>query len=312
MNIIFMGTPDFAVPSLNALLAGTHKVVCVVTVPDKPAGRGMVIQSSAVKKAALQARLPVLQPLQLKDASFIQDLRSFHPDLIVVVAFRILPPDVFTLPRKGTVNLHASLLPRYRGAAPIQWALINGEHETGVTTFFIEEKVDTGNVIMQRRVPVGADMNAGELHDILATVGAQVLSATVDCIAEGTCVPVKQVGNVTLALKITRELCCIDWNKSASDIHNIIRALSPIPGAVTMLHGKSLKVLASRLSDKPDSSEPGTIVNVGKNDPIDVQTGRGIISLLKIQPEGKRVMSCEEYVRGYPVHKGDKFHQCPI
>jgi methionyl-tRNA formyltransferase len=312
MNIIFMGTPDFAVPSLNTLLASTHKVVCVVTVPDKPAGRGKVLQSSAIKKAALQARLPVLQPLQLKDASFIRDLQSFQPDLIVVVAFRILPPEVFTLPRKGTVNLHASLLPRYRGAAPIQWALINGEHETGVTTFFIEEKVDTGNVIMQRRVPVGADMNAGELHDILATLGAQVLFETVDCIAEGTCVPLKQVGDVTLAPKITRELCCIDWKKSAFDIHNIIRALSPIPGAVTMLHGKSLKVLASRMADKPDSSEPGTVVNVGKNDPIDVQTGRGIISLLKIQPEGKRVMSCEEYVRGYPVHGGDKFHQCPI
>lgn len=302
-----MGTPDFAVPSLKALLAGSHTVVCVVTAPDKPAGRGMALQSSAVKKAALQARLPVLQPIQLRDTFFIQQLRSFQPDLFVVVAFRILPPDVFTVPPNGTVNLHASLLPRYRGAAPIQWAIINGEQETGVTTFFIEEKVDTGIVIMQRRIAIGADMNGGELHDILATIGAQVLCQTVDCIAAGSCVPVKQTGEVTLAPKITKELCSVHWNKSAVEIHNLIRALSPQPGAVSTLHGKSHKILASRLSDKPGSAEPGTVVDVSRNAGIEVQTGRGVISLLKIQPEGRRIMTCEEYVRGHPLRRGDKF-----
>jgi methionyl-tRNA formyltransferase len=307
MKIIFMGTPDFAVPSLKALLSSMHTVVCAVTAPDKPAGRGLDVQSSAVKKIALQFDLPLLQPEKLDDEILIRKLQDFRADLFVVVAFRILPPAVFKIPPLGTLNLHASLLPKYRGAAPIQWALIQGEQETGVTTFFIDEKVDTGEIILQRTVTVPPEMNSGELHDVLSAIGAEVLLETVAAIEKGNCPRVKQAGPVSLAPKINKELCRIHWDKNAVDIHNFVRGLSPVPGAMTEMHHKILKILATRTTAIPDSAVPGTIIRVDKNGPFYVQTGHGVLSILKVQPEGKRTLTSAEYLRGYPIHVNDKF-----
>ena len=302
-----MGTPDFAVPGLLALVKSSHEVVCVVTTQDKPAGRGLRLQTSAVKRAALEASCPVLQPDNLRDDGFLLGLKSYQPDLMVVVAFRILPSEVFTIPPRGTLNLHASLLPKYRGAAPIQWALINGEKETGVTTFFIEEKVDTGRVIMQRRIAIDPEMNAGELHDALAAAGAEVLLETVDAISAGICRTAEQQGEATLAPKITRELCRIDWERPAVDIHNLVRALAPVPGAVTRWRNTILKILASRLAAGSGTGEPGRILAAAKDGAMHVQTGRGVLSIYRIQPEGKRPMLAGEYLAGHRALLGDHF-----
>ena len=240
MKIVFMGTPDFAVPSLK-ILAQHHQVCAVVTVPDKPAGRGQKMRQSDIKKTAIALNIPVLQPESLKDPDFIEQLKSFNAELFFVVAFRILPAVVFTLPSKGTINLHASLLPSFRGAAPINWALINGEKQTGVTTFFIEEKVDTGKILLQQSLDITPNMTAGELHDALAELGAEVVLNTVNGIDNETLSAVIQEGTVTQAPKITKEICEIDWSKSALDIHNFIRGLSPYPAAFTWYKNKNLK-----------------------------------------------------------------------
>ncbi len=304
-----MGTPEFALPSLKALLNSRHQVVAVVTVPDKPAGRGKKLRPPAVKQVAEDAGLPVLQPTLLSEEKFVRQLGSFHANLFVVVAFRILPPKVFTIPPLGTINLHASLLPKYRGAAPINWAIMNGEPYTGVTTFFIEEKVDTGQILLQRRTPIAAEMTAGELHDELALVGAEVLLETIDGIDQGTLRPVAQDGEVTSAPKLTPELEQIDWSQTATVIHNRIRGLSPIPGCHTYLGGKRLKVLRSKvISDAASGGViAGEIIAVDKSGLLEVQTGTGSIALLELQPEGKRAMLVAEFLRGYPVKVGDVF-----
>lgn len=228
MKIVFMGTPEFAIPSLRILLNSKHNVIAVVTAPDKERGRGKQISSTPVKKFALQENLKVLTPGSLTDESFIQRLKMLQPDLLVVVAFRILPKEVYAIPTKGAFNLHGSLLPKFRGAAPIQWSLINGEKETGVTTFFLEDKVDTGNIIIQEKIVIDDSDDYGSLHDKMMNMGANVVLRTVDMIEAGNVITTKQDDSLASpAKKITQEVCQIKWDKSAVEIHNLVRGLSP-------------------------------------------------------------------------------------
>ena len=304
-----MGTPDFAISSLRILLEHDYTVISVITVPDKPRGRGQGIAFSPVKKFALEHNLPILQPENLKDAEFVSAVRALEPDLIVVVAFRILPQEVYSIPRFGTFNLHASLLPKYRGAAPINWAIIEGETETGVTTFFLQEKVDTGSIILQARVKIGADETAGELHDKLATVGAEIVLQTVYLIELGKAKPrAQEEGRVTPAPKIFKESCRINWNNPSPKVHNFVRGLSPYPCAWTSHGGKALKIYRTQLSPSMtlESKTPGTIVEVGKKS-LRVATNGDPISILEIQQEGKKRMGVEEFLRGYPLQQDDRF-----
>ncbi|MBN1481058.1 methionyl-tRNA formyltransferase [candidate division KSB1 bacterium] len=308
MKLVFMGTPEFAVPSLERLVYSEHTVVGVVTVPDKPAGRGQKLRPSAIKRVALDFDLPILQPEKLRDPQFVGELSAWNADLFVIVAFRILPEIVYTLPPKGTFNLHASLLPKYRGAAPINWVLINGEQETGLTTFFLNKTVDTGDILLQRRIPITEEMTAGELHDLLALRGAELVLETVNGIVSNTLIPQQQVGDATLAPKLTKELEQIDWLKGAREIHNLVRGLSPLPGSVTKFRGKLIKILRTAMNGAGTHSVgPGTITRIGKNGPIDVQTGDGIISVLRLKPEGKKSMSAAEFIRGARIEPGEKF-----
>lgn len=306
MRIVFMGTPEFAVPSLKILLENRYDVVAVVTVPDKPAGRGRQTTSSQVKLFAEEHGMTVFQPQKLKDPSFIDQLRMLSPDLFIVVAFRILPPEVFSLPKYGSFNLHASLLPKYRGAAPINWAIINGERETGVTTFFLKETVDTGNVILQARIPVGPDETAGEIHDKLSEIGAEVVLHSVRLIEQGKITPKPQNNELASpAPKIFKDDCRIDWNRPAGDVHNFIRGLSPRPCAFTLYNDLSLKIYRSTVSTQQRSGNPGEIIFAGQR--IGVQTGNGIVEILELQLEGKKKLSAEEFLRGFQIHVGDKF-----
>lgn len=300
-----MGTPDFAVPSLEILLKNNYHIAAVVTAPDKPRGRGQQVSYTPVKESALKHSLSLLQPESLKSADFITSLASFRPDLLVVVAFRILPPQVFSIPAKGAFNLHASLLPKYRGAAPMNWAIINGEKESGVTTFFLREKVDTGNIILQARVAIPASMTAGELHDTLSDVGAEIVLQTVRLIELGKTQPRQQDDSLSSpAPKIFKDDCRIDWKKPAATIHNFIRGLSPYPGAWTMHGGTMLKIYRSEKSEvRMQNPEAGGItVSEGT---LHVATGNGTISVLEIQQEGKKRMSAEEFLRGYKFNNDD-------
>jgi len=301
-----MGTPEFAVPSLRILLENRYDVVAVVTVPDKPAGRGRQTTSSQVKLFAEEHGMTVFQPQKLKDPAFIDQLRNVSPELFIVVAFRILPPEVFSLPKFGSFNLHASLLPKYRGAAPINWAIINGERETGVTTFFLKETVDTGNVILQARIPVGPDETAGEIHDKLSEIGAEVVLHSVRLIEQGKMTPKPQNNELASpAPKIFKDDCRIDWNRPAGDVHNFIRGLSPRPCAFTLYNDMSLKIYRSTVSTRQRSGNPGEIVFADQR--IGVQTGNGIVEILELQLEGKKKLSAEEFLRGFQIHVGDKF-----
>ncbi len=314
MNIVFMGTPDFAVPSLEILLNNNYHVSAVVTAPDKPRGRGQEVSFTPVKEFALKHSLPLLQPESLSDASFVSALTELHPDLLIVVAFRILPPQVFSIPLKGAFNAHASLLPKYRGAAPINWAIITGEKESGVTTFFLQEKVDTGNIILQARVAIPESMTAGELHDILSGVGAEIVLQTVRLIELGKAIPRQQ--NDTLASaapKIFKKDCRITWNQPAGSLHNFIRGLSPYPTAWTVHNGTILKIFRS---EKPGvgSQESGVTSQNAKSGAVQIIDGKlyvgakdGAIGILEIQQEGKKRMSAEEFLRGYRLSDGDMF-----
>jgi methionyl-tRNA formyltransferase len=306
MQIVFMGTPEFALPSLKILLDSDYKIVAVITVPDKPSGRGLHLSPSPVKRLAIQNQLTILQPERLKDPSFIMNLESLKPDLFVVVAFRILPPEVFRIPKLGAFNLHASLLPKYRGAAPINWAIIRGEKETGVTTFFLQEKVDTGNIILQARLPIGLDETAGELHDRLAEIGAEIILHTVRMIESGKAVPKLQDETlVSLAPKIFKGHCKIDWTKSAKEIHDLIRGLSPKPGAYT-LHGSTLlKIYQSKIFDNVQRGEPGEVICTDSK--LVIKTGGSAVEIIEMQQEGKKKLTAEEFLRGYRVNVGEKF-----
>ncbi|MBI1803089.1 MAG: methionyl-tRNA formyltransferase [Ignavibacteriae bacterium] len=306
MRIVFMGTPEFAIPSLNILVENRYQIAAVVTVPDKPAGRGQVMTPSPVKEFALAHRLAVLQPEQLKDPAFIMQLRTLAPDLFIVVAFRILPFEVFMIPRCGAFNLHASLLPKYRGAAPINWAIINGEKETGVTTFLLQQSVDTGGVILQARVPINEDETAGELHDRLAEVGAEIVLHTVRLIETGKASPKPQDNLLAIpAPKIFKEHCRVDWTKSAAEVHNFIRGLSPRPAAFTCYDATFLKLYRSRRAVAHGNGSPGEIVCADTK--LIVNTGDGAIEIVELQQEGKRRLPAAEFLRGYPLQLGKKF-----
>ena len=302
-RIVFMGTPAFAVASLSALLQAKMNVVGVVTAPDKPAGRGRQLQQSAVKQFAIAHNLPILQPEKLKSPAFFEALHQWKPDLQVVVAFRMLPETIWSLPRMGTLNVHGSLLPQYRGAAPINWAIINGEKETGVTTFQLQHAIDTGAILLQDRIPIGPNSTAGEIHDTMMEVGAQLLVKTLHGLFDYQIqsVPQEQViGNNTVkhAPKIFTKDCEIDWEKDATTIHNLIRGLAPYPGAITKIDGKIVKLFTTRIMHTTPKEAPGCFVTDGKNG-AKIACKDGYIELLDIQWEGKKRMPITDFLRGY-------------
>jgi methionyl-tRNA formyltransferase len=298
VTIVFFGTPHFACASLETLLASTHEVKAVVTVPDKAQGRGKRVLGSPVKEAAAAAGLPVLQPEQLRDAEFLSALEAIDADLFIVVAFRILPPEVFAMPRAGSFNLHASLLPRYRGAAPINRALMAGETRTGVTTFLLREKVDTGGILLQRAVDVGPETTAGELAEQLASIGARLVLETVDGLAAGALRPLPQDDALaTPAPKIHREQCRIDWTRPASVVHNFVRGLSPAPAAWTLHGGTLLKLLRSVPDASLPSAPAGAVVADGAS--LRMACGEGWLRVLELQQEGRKAMTAEAFLRGY-------------
>lgn len=301
-----MGTPEFAVPSLEILIQHQYPIAAVITAPDKPRGRGQQFSLTPVKEAAVRHRLPVVQPGSLKDPAFADRIRSLNPDLIVVVAFRILPEEVFTIPHLGAFNLHASLLPRYRGAAPINWAIINGEKETGVTTFFLQEKVDTGNLILQEKIPIHDDDDAGTVHDILSRVGADLVLRTVQRIERGIAVTVSQDDSLASpAPKIFKEDCRIRWNSPALAVHNLIRGLSPYPTAFTIHGGKALKIFKSQVLDAAAGTVPGTVTVTPRS--LHVATTDNMLAITELQQEGRRRMHMEEFLRGYRISTGERF-----
>lgn len=295
-----MGSPEFAIPSLEKLLNTKHSIELVVTAPDKERGRGKKVLPTPVKEFAIAKGLNVLSPASLKDENFIHQLKEINADLFIVVAFRILPKEIYTLPSKGAFNLHASLLPKYRGAAPIQWALINGEKETGVTTFFIEEKVDTGNIILQEKIEINDDDDYGSLHNKLMTIGADAVIKTLELIEKGNYQLIKQDESLsTPAPKITKEICKIDWSKSAIEIHNLVRGLSPSPCAFFERNGKIFKVFKTKVVDNLNL-EQGKIYQT-KNE-IFIGTYKGAIQILELQMEGRKRMRADEFLRGYNLN----------
>jgi methionyl-tRNA formyltransferase len=316
MKIVFMGTPEFSIPSLEVLLKNGYEICAVVTAPDEPKGRGYKLSPPPVKVFALQNNLKVLQPQNLKDPNFINELKKLSPDLIVVVAFKILPKEVFSIPPLGTINVHASLLPKYRGAAPINWAIINGEKETGVTTFFIDEKVDAGNIILQKKIEIGQDETAGELHDKLAKLGAEALLETVKIIQTGKVQTIKQDETLaTPAPKIKKEMCQVNWYEmKAEQVHNFVRGLSPNPGAFTFLNGKILKIYRTKLVEKISEAtnlKPGQIIADGDS-LFAVCSDLKPVQIIEVQIEGKKKLKSEEFLRGYKLKTGDNFEVIEI
>ncbi|AMS26115.1 methionyl-tRNA formyltransferase [Bacteroidetes bacterium UKL13-3] len=299
MNVIFLGTPDFSVPSLDAIIKAGFNVVAVVTAPDKPAGRGMKLQESAVKKYALANNIPLLQPVILKDPIFIEQLKSFNADIQVVIAFRMLPEIVWNMPPKGTINLHASLLPDYRGAAPINWAIINGETETGVSTFLLKHEIDTGDLILSEKVAIATYMNAGQLHDKLMQVGAEVIVKSLQAIASGNYKPIPQENSSKkIAPKIFTQNCLIDWNQTCLTIYNKIRGLSPYPGAITKLNGKILKIYSATFSIETSALTSGE-VRTDHRKTLSFRAADGFVNLEEIQLEGKKRMHVVDFLKGY-------------
>lgn len=308
-----MGTPDFAAHSLKVLCDSGANVVAVITAPDRPAGRGLKLQSSAVKKLAEELNLPVLQPVKLRDEEFQKELRSYNADLQIVVAFRMLPESVWNMPPKGTFNLHASLLPQYRGAAPINWAVINGEKETGVTTFFLNHDIDTGNIIMAEKVVIGDNDTAGVIHDKLMNIGAELVVKTVKKIANGNVVEIPQMddGELLPAPKIFKDDCKINWNSSASKIHNLIRGMSPYPAAWTEVieddkSAVSLKIFLSEIVESDAVLKPGELCSDGK-EILYVGTSFGVISIKELQLAGKRRMKIGDFLRGFKIENNIRF-----
>lgn len=301
LKIVFLGTPEFAVESLRRIHEGGYNIVGVVTATDKPAGRGHKLLPSAVKQYALAHGLRLMQPAKLRDPEFIDELRSLDADLFIVIAFRMLPEIVWTMPRLGTFNLHASLLPRYRGAAPINRAVINGDTETGVTTFMLKHEIDTGDIIRQERITIGPDENVGSVHDRLMRLGAEVTVDTIDSIIAGTLTTRPQVeGEATPAPKIFKEDCRIDWTCPAETVRNLVRGLSPYPGAWTDLTigttAVNMKVLEVRVDPTP-AAAPGHATIIGGNRLL-VDCGDKRLELLTIQPSGKKAMPAADYLRG--------------
>ena len=305
LRIIFMGTPEFAVASLDALVKAGCNIVSVITAPDKSAGRGLILQQSAVKKYAVENKLHVLQPEKLKSPEFLAELKSLNVDLQIVVAFRMLPEAVWNMPPMGSVNLHGSLLPQYRGAAPINWAVINGERETGVTTFKLKHEVDTGDILLQESFAVGENDTAGEVHNTMKEIGAALLVKTVEGIADGSLSEQPQLSTINHQLstlrhapKIFTETCKIDFSKSTETVHNLIRGLSPFPGAFTTLDGKTLKIFKSVKEITAVKTAAGKYETDGRTS-LKFACVDGYIDVKELQLEGKKKMLTEDFLRGY-------------
>lgn len=306
MRIVFMGTPDFAVPTLQALIDSEHQVAGVFTQPDRPAGRGKQLKASPVKECALAAGLLVYQPEKVKSPEGIAALRALSPEVIVVVAYgQILSPEILSLPPKGCINVHASLLPSYRGAAPIHWAVINGEQETGITTMLMDAGLDTGDMLLKEKIEIPSQATTGEIHDRLAVLGGELLIQTLKAWEKGSLIPVPQTGEWTYAPLLKREHEIIDWNWSSQVLHNRIRGLNPWPGAFTLLDGEILKLWQSRvMGDRlPVQAEPGTIINI-ENDGFLVQTGEGQLLITQVQPAGKKSMPSGAFATGRRIQIG--------
>lgn len=306
MNIVFMGTPDFAAASLEALLKSDDVVVGVVTQPDRPKGRGQVLTPSPVKLLAQREKIPLLQPLKMKDPEFLQTLAGWKPDLIAVTAFgRILPPAILSLPPLGCINVHGSLLPKYRGAGPIQWAIINGERETGITTMLMDEGMDTGAMLLQEAIPITAEDTASTLSPRLAELGGRLLVETIARLKAGTLVPQPQDSSqATMAPLLKKEDGIIDWTLPAAALANRVRGLSPWPGAYTAVPGGDRWTIWRALAlPGPATRPPGTVVAV-TNEAIHVATGEGVLALLELQPANSRRMAVPQYVAGHPIAVG--------
>ncbi len=310
LRIVYMGTPEFAVTSLKRLVEGGYNVVGVITAPDRPAGRGQKVRPSAVKEYAVSQNLPLLQPVKLQDPDFLTQLKSWNADLQIVVAFRMLPEVVWDMPRLGTFNLHASLLPQYRGAAPIHWAVINGEIETGVTTFFLDHKIDTGKIILQKKVAIKEADNVGVIHDKLMELGGELVVETVDALLNNNIQPIPQEklieGELKNAPKLFRENCKIDWTQSVETIYNFIRGLSPYPSAWSPMFVASenkaidVKVFASEKVIQKHNLDTGTIQTDGK-EYIQVAVRDGFIAIKELQLPGKKRLKVDELLRGYEI-----------
>ena len=310
LRIVFMGTPDFAVASLKALVDNSYEIVGVITAPDKPAGRGRKLRVSSVKQYALDNGLTVLQPTNLKAPSFLEELESLNADLQVVVAFRMLPAAVWKMPRLGTFNLHASLLPEYRGAAPINWAIINGETRTGVTTFLINEEIDTGAILLQQEVEISTNETAGDLHDKLMVLGSDLVVETVELLAKENVEPRNQ-SNASFkpAPKLNKENCRIQWDLPVQSVHNHIRGLSPYPAAwsvlVTEKGNTECKILETRMISEEHGMKPGQISASKKE--IRVAAKNGFVKIEKLQLSGKRKMDAVNFLNGFAFSEGDRF-----
>ena len=308
-DVVFMGTPDFAVGSLKALLeAGQYNIRAVVTQPDRPKGRGQKLVETPVKTFALQHGLPVFQPLKVKEPDFVRQLKEWTPDFIVVAAFgQFLTQEILDIPTYGCINVHASLLPKYRGAAPIQYAIIKGEKETGVTIMRMEKGMDTGAMYSRVTVPIDTEMNFARLHDELAEKGAKLLTDTLPRIAEGLQPETQNESEVTFATLLTKEMAKIDWTRSAREVHDMVRGFDPVPGAFTYLpDGKLLKIWETRMTGKPANAEPGTVVSVGKQD-FTVACGDEELRILSVQPESKKRMPAAVFLNGRGLQAGDIF-----
>ncbi|QMU29192.1 methionyl-tRNA formyltransferase [Adhaeribacter radiodurans] len=305
LRIIFMGTPDFAVPTLQKLVENHYQVVAVLTAPDKPAGRGLKLTHSPVKEYAVSQGIPVLQPTNLKSEAFLEELRSYQANLQIIVAFRMLPEVVWSMPALGTFNIHASLLPDYRGAAPINWALINGEKETGVTSFFLCHQIDTGDILLQEKISIQEEDDFGLLYGKLKHVGADLALQTVKAIESGNVQPQPQPQAIELkeAPKLFKETCEINWQQSAGQIRNFIRGLSPFPGAWTTLNDKIFKIYRAQVlpeSTGENEQEPGSYRTDNKTY-LHFFTGQGVLSITDLQLEGKKRMRIDELLRGYKI-----------
>lgn len=304
LRMVFMGTPEFAVASLDALVSAGYNIVGVVTAPDKPAGRGMKLQQSAVKKYAEEKGLQILQPEKLKAPEFLESLQALNADLQIVVAFRMLPERVWNMPPMGTINVHGSLLPQYRGAAPINWAIINGEKDTGVTTFQLQHEIDTGHILLQTKLPIGDDETAGALHDRMKEAGAQLLVQTVQGVMDGTLQPVPQQAvmqnenEIKHAPKIHTDTCRIDWSKGVHHIHNLIRGLSPYPAAFTQLGGKTFKIYKAEKEVTTPAEAPGAFTTDGKSF-FKFACPDGYMVVKELQLEGKKRLPVADFLRGF-------------
>ncbi|MDU2147933.1 MAG: methionyl-tRNA formyltransferase [Paeniclostridium sordellii] len=305
MKIVFMGTPEFAVPCLQKIIDEGHEVLAVVTQPDKPKGRGKKLAMPPVKELALKYNIDVYQPVKAREESFVEKLKEINPELIVVVAFgQILPKSILDIPKFGCVNVHASLLPKYRGAAPLNWVIINGEEKTGVTTMYMDVGLDTGDMILKSEIPLDDEITAGELHDKMMVQGAEVLKDTIDLISKGEAPREKQNDEETSYSPIMdKSLGNIDWSKSATDIHNLIRGVNPWPSAYTTYDKQTMKIWKTKVLDKLSEKTPGTILSVDKNG-IEVSTGDKVLQISEIQMSGKKRMIVSEYIKGNDISTG--------